>query len=231
MNAISAVGLRKRYTRNVGRTEGTWVLDGLSFDVKQGEIFGLIGANGSGKSTVLKIVSEIIAPSSGHMDISGTVTPLLEVGAGFHPEMTAIENIYLNAAIFGIAPKETRKRIDAIIDYAGISNPTQWVKYFSTGMLLRLAFAIAVFTDPQILIVDETLGGGDEEFQQKSLLKMLELAKIGTTILVVSHHKQTIAAICDRVLWLESGRAKEIGDAATVVENYRDSWNAARGAA
>ncbi|WP_309616949.1 ABC transporter ATP-binding protein [Salinibacterium sp.] len=183
-----------------------WALRDIDLDIKAGSTVGLVGHNGSGKSTLLKIVGGIIEPSSGIVLRRGRMAALLELGAGFHPDLTGRENVFLNAAILGLTQKETERHLDAIVDFSGIESfiDTQ-VKFFSSGMYVRLAFAVAVHVDPDLLLVDEVLAVGDEPFQNKCIAKITEFQKEGRTIVVVSHAPAQIEALCDRVVVLSKG--------------------------
>jgi lipopolysaccharide transport system ATP-binding protein len=201
--------------------ERFWALKDVSFEVKQGEILGIIGRNGAGKSTLLKILSRITAPTEGVVKIKGRIGSLLEVGTGFHPELTGRENIYLNGAILGMSRNEVTKKLDEIIAFSEceqfIDTP---VKRYSSGMYVRLAFAVAAHLDPEILIVDEVLAVGDAAFQKKCLGKMGEVAGEGRTVLFVSHNMAAVRALCGRALLLAGGRMIEDGDPAAVVGRY-----------
>jgi ABC-2 type transport system ATP-binding protein len=183
-----------------------WALRDINLDIEAGSTVGLVGHNGSGKSTLLKIVGGILEPSSGVVLRRGRMAALLELGAGFHPDLTGRENVFLNAAILGLTQKETEKHLDAIVDFSGIEEfiDTQ-VKFFSSGMYVRLAFAVAVHVDPDLLLVDEVLAVGDEPFQNKCIAKITEFQKEGRTIVVVSHAAAQIEALCDRVVVLSKG--------------------------
>src|SRR5881396_3770163 len=183
-----------------------WALDDVSFEVNRGEVVGIIGRNGAGKSTLLKILSRITEPTEGEVEIVGRVGSLLEVGTGFHPELTGRENIYLNGAILGMGKREIKKKFDRIVDFAETAKFVDTpVKRYSSGMYVRLAFAVAAHLDPEILIVDEVLAVGDAEFQKKCLGKMGEVARGGRTVLFVSHNMTAIRALCERGLLLEDG--------------------------
>lgn len=203
-------------------TETFQALDDLSLDIRQGSVAGIIGRNGAGKSTLLKILSRITEPTSGEVDIYGRVGSLLEVGTGFHPELTGRENVYLNGAILGMRKAEIDRQFDAIVEFAEIERFLDTpVKRYSSGMYVRLAFAVAAHLNPEILIVDEVLAVGDAQFQEKCLGKMQEVSQgQGRTVLFVSHNMASITQLCDTALWLDKGRAVEYGPAAAVVGNY-----------
>ena len=188
------------------------VLNGISFEVKKGEAIGLIGHNGCGKSTTLKLLTKIMYPDSGSIEMSGRVSSLIELGAGFHPDMSGRENIYINASIFGLTKKEIDKRVDEIIKFSEleeyIENP---VRTYSSGMYMRLAFAVAINVNADILLIDEILGVGDVAFQAKCFNKLREIKSEGTTIVVVSHAMNQIEQICDRCIWIHKGVIKEDG--------------------
>jgi lipopolysaccharide transport system ATP-binding protein len=198
-----------------------WALKDVSFDVQHGEIVGIIGRNGAGKSTLLKILSRITDPTEGEIDIEGRVGSLLEVGTGFHPELTGRENIFLNGAILGMKRAEIDARFGEIIAFAGtekfLDTP---VKYYSSGMYMRLAFAVAAHLEPEILIIDEVLSVGDAEFQKKCLGKMGDVARSGRTVLFVSHNMTAVNALCARALWLSDGRVQLDGPVASAVNAY-----------
>ena len=203
------------------KTETRWVLKGISFDVKKGEAIGLIGKNGCGKSTTLKLLTRIIYPDSGCIELKGRVSSLLELGAGFHPDMSGRENIYLNAAIFGLTKKEIDKKIDEIIKFSEledfIENP---VRTYSSGMYMRLAFAVAINVEADILLIDEILAVGDISFQKKCFEKLKEIKRAGTSIVIVSHSLDQIEKICDRCIWIENGIIKEAGHSKKISEDY-----------
>jgi len=193
----------------------------VSFDVQQGEVVGIIGRNGAGKSTLLKILSRITRPSSGRIGVCGRVGSLLEVGTGFHPELTGRENVYLNGAILGMSRRDVRDKFDAIVDFSELESFLDTpVKRYSSGMYTRLAFAVAAHLEPEILVVDEVLAVGDLAFQKKSLGKMSELSKSGRTVLFVSHNIQAVQGLCDRVILLDEGRIVEDGEPFEVTNRY-----------
>ena len=201
--------------------EEIWALKDVNFTVEQGEVLGIIGRNGAGKSTLLKILSRVTAPTSGRVKVKGRVASLLEVGTGFHPELTGRENIYLNGAILGMSRKEIDRKFDEIVDFSGVEKFIDTpVKRYSSGMYVRLAFAVAAHLDPEILVVDEVLAVGDAEFQKKCLGKMGDVAQEGRTVLFVSHNMVAIKELCGNCLWIEKGGSREMGDARIVVESY-----------
>jgi lipopolysaccharide transport system ATP-binding protein len=198
-----------------------WALRGVSFEVKQGEILGIIGRNGAGKSTLLKILSRVTAPTSGEVRVKGRIASLLEVGTGFHPELTGRENVFLNGAILGMTKAEIRKKFDEIVDFAGVERYMDTpVKRYSSGMYVRLAFAVAAHLEPEILIVDEVLAVGDAEFQKKCLGKMGDVAHEGRTVLFVSHNMTAILALCDRAILLDDGRVRLDASSELAIPEY-----------
>jgi ABC-2 type transport system ATP-binding protein len=200
-----------------------WALSDVSLDIRAGSTIGLIGHNGSGKSTLLKMVGGIIQPTSGTVEQRGRIAALLELGAGFHPDLTGRENVFLNASVLGLSAEETAAQFDAILEFAGVGEfiDTQ-IKFYSSGMYVRLAFAIAVHTDPDILLVDEVLAVGDEQFQRKCLDKIREFQAEGRTIIIVSHALEQIADLCDRVIVLNRGQMVFDGVAVTAIERFRE---------
>ena len=198
-----------------------WALRDVSFDVRHGEVIGIIGANGAGKSTLLKILSRITEPTSGRIEIRGRLGSLLEVGAGFDPELTGRENVYLNGAILGMKRSEIRRRFDEIVEFSEVRRFIDTpVKRYSSGMYMRLAFAIAAHLEPDILVVDEVLAVGDASFQKKCLGKMGNVAETGRTVLFVSHNMLAVEDLCDRVIWLKDGRIADEGQPKDIVSNY-----------
>jgi lipopolysaccharide transport system ATP-binding protein len=226
-----ANGLRSFVTKN-GRPstiEIFWALKDVTFQVKRGEVVGIIGRNGAGKSTLLKILSKITEPTDGHAEIHGRVGSLLEVGTGFHQELTGRENVYLSGSILGMRRREIDSRFDEIVAFAEVEKFIDTpVKHFSSGMYLRLAFAVAAHLKPEILLVDEVLAVGDVAFQKKCLGKMDDVARQGRTILFVSHNMAAIAQICERVLFLENGCMTLDGEPSSVVSAYLTSGTTAR---
>jgi lipopolysaccharide transport system ATP-binding protein len=201
--------------------EEFWALQDINFEIKQGEAVGIIGRNGAGKSTLLKLLSKITYPTTGNITMNGRVSSLLEVGTGFHPELTGRENIYLNGTILGMSRKEVKSKFDEIVDFSGVEKFLDTpVKRYSSGMYVRLAFAVAAHLEPEILIVDEVLAVGDAEFQKKCLGKMDEVAKGGRTVLFVSHNMGAIESLCNTAIQLSNGKIIDYGLTAKVIESY-----------
>jgi lipopolysaccharide transport system ATP-binding protein len=246
--AIDVVGLSKQYrigqmhsaidtlrdhlmhglhTLRTGRTprEHIWALDDVSFQVREGEVLGVIGRNGAGKTTLLRLLSRITEPTKGYVDVTGRVASLLEVGTGFHPELTGRENIFLNGAILGMSRAEIRSRFDEIVSFAEVEEFLDIpVKRYSSGMYVRLAFAVAANLEPEILIVDEVLAVGDARFQRKCLGKMRDVARgEGRTVLFVSHSMASIRALCTTGIWLDKGQIRMRGPTLDVIRGYLDS--------
>lgn len=218
MNAMSP---KRLFTRNNGENNTFWALKDVSFEVQQGEVIGIIGRNGAGKSTLLKILSRVTEPTEGEVRLRGRVASLLEVGTGFHPELTGRENIFLNGAILGMSRQEIKKKFDEIVAFAEtekfLDTP---VKRYSSGMYVRLAFAVAAHLEPEILIIDEVLSVGDAQFQKKCLGKMESVAKGGRTVLFVSHNMRVVADLCSSCLWLDNGKILDAGNTTNVILNY-----------
>jgi ABC-type polysaccharide/polyol phosphate transport system ATPase subunit len=214
--------------RDVAHREEFHALTGVTLDIETGSTIGLVGHNGSGKSTLLKIIGGIIDPSEGLVKRRGRMAALLELGAGFHPDLTGRENVYLNAAILGLTKKETDQHFDAIVDFSGIGQfIDSQVKFYSSGMYVRLAFAVAVHVDPDLLLVDEVLAVGDEPFQEKCMNKIAEFQREGRTIVLVSHSADQITRLCDRVVVLDHGRVVFDGDAQTGIDVLREGYREA----
>ena len=211
-------GRGRRYYREF------WALREASFEVAHGEVLGLVGRNGAGKSTLLQLVCGTLAPSGGRLEVNGRVAALLELGAGFNPEFSGRENVFLAASILGLSAAEINARFEQIVDFSGIRDfIEQPVKRYSSGMYVRLAFSVATNVDPDVLVIDEALSVGDGEFARKSFDRIMEFKKAGKTILFCSHSLYQVEAICSRVLWLDHGQIRAQGGAADVVRVYNDS--------
>lgn len=211
-------------SKNNNNSEDFWALKDISFEIKQGDRVGIIGRNGAGKSTLLKVLSRITEPTKGRIRIKGRVASLLEVGTGFHPELTGRENIFLNGAILGMSKVEITKKFDEIVAFAEVEKFLDTpVKRYSSGMYVRLAFAVAAHLEPEILIVDEVLAVGDSAFQKKCLGKMDDVAKQGRTVFFVSHNMAAIRKLCNTAYWLDKGSLKENGLVDQVVNNYEQN--------
>lgn len=203
-----------------------WALKDVNFDIQQGDRVGIIGRNGAGKSTLLKVLSRITEPTTGSISIKGRVASLLEVGTGFHPELSGRENIFLNGAILGMGRKEIKSKFDEIVDFSEIEKFLDTpVKRYSSGMYVRLAFAVAAHLEPEILIVDEVLAVGDSKFQKKCLGKMGEVSSQGRTILFVSHNTTFVRSLCNKGIWLDKGQVRQTGSTADVINNYLSSMH------
>ena len=209
-----------------------WALKDATFDVERGTSFGIIGHNGSGKSTALKVLSGIYRPTEGVVEVNGRASSMLELGAGFHPDLTGRENIVLNGSILGLTRREIEAAMDDIIDFAGIEGFVDTpVKYYSSGMYVRLGFSVAVKVRPEILMVDEIIAVGDEEFQRKCFSYLHDLRRNGATIMIVSHSMEIIQDLCHNAVWLDHGRVRALGDSRTVVKQYINSVNQAEAGA
>ncbi len=230
-----------RFKRNLGdiargrpiyagdEMETFWALRDVDFEIKQGEVLGVIGRNGAGKSTLLKVLSRITDPTEGRVTLSGRVASLLEVGTGFHPELSGRENVFLNGAILGMTRAEIKARFEEIVDFAGVEKFLDTpVKRYSSGMYVRLAFSVAAHLEPEILIIDEVLAVGDTEFQQKCLGKMESVANSGRTILFVSHNLASVEQLCTRCLFLKNGSVEATGPVGEVLEQYREGFSQAQ---
>lgn len=201
-------------------------LENISFQVKKGEVLGIIGKNGAGKSTLLKIIAGVLKPTAGKVNLKGNVVPMLELGSGFDQELSGSENIFLNGSILGYDKKFLESKYDEIVEFSELKEFIHMpIRNYSSGMLMRLAFSIATVVEPEILIVDEILAVGDEGFQIKSKARMMELMSGGTTVLFVSHSLKQIEEMCDRVLWLDNHRVKKIGNTQEVCKEYEAYWN------
>jgi ABC-type polysaccharide/polyol phosphate transport system ATPase subunit len=204
--------------------EDFWALKNVSFEVQKGSTFGLIGRNGAGKSTLLKVLAKILYPDTGSIKVNGRMASMLELGSGFHPELSGRENVFLNASILGMSRKETTRKFDEIVDFSGVRKfIDQPVKTYSSGMYVRLGFAVAINVEPDILVVDEILAVGDAGFKSKSKRKFDEFKKAGKTVIMVTHSAANIREMCDSVAWIDHGQVRQLGDAKTVMNDY-DAW-------
>jgi ABC-2 type transport system ATP-binding protein len=210
-----------------GRTsvyEDFWALDDVTFDVPEGSTFALIGSNGSGKSTLLKCLAKIYWPNSGTITANGRVAAMLEVGSGFHTELTGRENIFLNGSILGMTKKEIKSKLDEIIDFSGVEKfIDQPVKNYSSGMYVRLGFAVGINVDPDILVADEVLAVGDAEFADKVYHKIRDFHSAGKTVILVSHDMSAVRSVCDTAAWLSEGKLRDIGPAGAMIDEYLGS--------
>ena len=221
----------KRLRRNGNNETNTiWALKDVGFEIWPGEVVGIIGRNGAGKSTLLKILSRITEPTSGRMELYGRTASLLEVGTGFHPELTGRENTYLNGAILGMPRSEIKQKFDEIVAFAEIEKFIDTpVKFYSSGMYVRLAFAVAAHLEPEVLVLDEVLAVGDMAFQQKCLGKMRDVSSHGRTVLLVSHSMAAVGQLCQKTLWLDGGRVQGFGPSETVIQSYLNSQKTVTG--
>lgn len=209
--------------------EEFWALKNVTFEIPEGSTFGLIGENGSGKSTMLKCIAQILQPDTGSVKVTGRIAALLELGSGFHPELSGRENVYLNGSILGLGRKELERKFDEIVDFAGISEfIDQPVKNYSSGMYVRLGFAIAINVDPDILLVDEVLAVGDAAFQEKCMDKFSDFRRQGKTVVIVSHAMGSLRSMCDQAIWLEHGNLVRAGKANEIVDGYMDASHQVR---
>jgi lipopolysaccharide transport system ATP-binding protein len=211
-------------TQKTSANDLVWAIKDINFEVKQGEVLGIIGKNGAGKSTLLKVLSRVTAPTVGDIKVKGRIASLLEVGTGFHPDLSGRENIFLNGAILGMSKAEIKSKFDEIVDFSGVERYIDTpVKRYSSGMYVRLAFAVAAHLEPEILIVDEVLAVGDAEFQKKCLGKMKDVSGQGRTVLFVSHNMGAVKDLCTRVLSLKNGQFNNIGETNAIIKEYMSS--------
>lgn len=210
----------------VGGSDYVWSLKDINFEVNQGDVLGIIGKNGAGKSTLLKILSQVTTPTTGEINVKGRIAALLEVGTGFHPDLSGRENIYLNGAILGMTKPEIKSKLDEIVEFSGVAKYLETpVKRYSSGMMVRLGFAVAAHLEPEILIVDEVLAVGDAEFQKKCLGKMKDVAGEGRTVLFVSHNMTAVQQLCNKGLMLQNGKISDIGNINDVLASYLKKSN------
>jgi ABC-type polysaccharide/polyol phosphate transport system ATPase subunit len=213
-----------RRTRDLPREETIPALEEVTFEVARGESFGLVGGNGSGKSTLLKLVAGMLRPTTGELAVDGRVAALIELGAGFHPEISGRENVYINGAVLGLSRREIDRRYRDIVEFSGLADfMEEPVKNYSSGMYVRLGFAVAIHTDPDVLLVDEVLAVGDEAFAHRCIRRIEEFLAAGRTLLLVSHSLDLVAELCDRVLWLDRGHQRLLGDPRRVIDAYRQA--------
>ena len=218
--------LRDRLLHSLRRSpkERFYALKDVSFAVEAGESLAIVGHNGAGKSTLLNIVTQVCAPSAGEVTFEGRLAALLELGAGFHPDLTGAENIHINAAVLGLTRRQARESFDRMVDFSGVGEfIDEPLRTYSSGMILRLAFSVAIHVDPDILIVDEMLGVGDQKFYAKSMERISAFRHAGKTLLCVSHSLETLENLCDRALWLDHGRVVQIGPVRDVIKAYQDA--------
>ena len=224
MRTLKSALMDRSLTHGLSDAETIRAVEDLSFQIEPGEAFAVIGANGSGKSTLLKIVAGILKPTTGQMVVDGRVAALIELGAGFHPEISGRENVFINGAVMGLARREIERRYDEIVEFSGLTDfMEEPVKNYSSGMYVRLGFAVAIHTDPDILLVDEVLAVGDEAFAHKCVRRIEEILAKGKTVLLVSHSLGLVEEFADRCLWMEKGRLKLIGEPRFVVDAYRQA--------
>jgi ABC-type polysaccharide/polyol phosphate transport system ATPase subunit len=204
------------------KLEDFWALKDVSFEIKKGETIGIIGNNGSGKSTILKLIAGVMFPTKGNVTVKGRISPLIELGAGFHSELTGRENIYLNGAILGLTKKQIDERFSDIVAFSELSDFIDTpVKHYSSGMYMRLGFSVAVHTDPEILLIDEIFAVGDTSFQEKCFKKMEEFKKNNVTIIFVTHDISIVESFCEKAIFINKGQLENIGDAKQIVKEYR----------
>ncbi|MDX2362342.1 MAG: polysaccharide ABC transporter ATP-binding protein [Crocinitomicaceae bacterium] len=223
---LSVSNLSKQYTKTGKGKDNFWALKDVSFDLKKGEILGVIGRNGAGKSTLLKILSEITAPTSGEVVYSGTLTSIIDIGTGFHPDLSGKENVFLNASLLGYSKKDTSEIYDTIVEFSGLEEYMDMpVKHYSSGMYLRLAFSVAFHSKIDILLLDEVLAVGDVDFRRKCYHKIRSLKDQGVSIIFVSHFLEPIISFCDRCILIEGGNIDAIGEPIDIVEKYMNKVN------
>ena len=219
--AIASITRRRRRRRD--GSHDLWAVRDVSFDIFPGQSLGIIGRNGSGKSTLLKIIARIIQPTSGEVTVNGRISALLELGAGFHPDLTGRENIYLNASVLGLSREETAALFDDIVDFSELGEFINMpVKHYSSGMYMRLGFSVAIHVRPNILIVDEILAVGDQSFQTKCIDRIMEMKRTGVTIIFISHSLKSVADLCNQIVWMEHGTIRAIGPAESVMDQYQN---------
>jgi ABC-type polysaccharide/polyol phosphate transport system ATPase subunit len=222
LRTLKSAIVRGNLVQDLKREDAIAALEGVDFTVARGEAFGVIGGNGSGKSTLLKLVAGMLKPTTGRIVVDGRVAALIELGAGFHPEISGRENVYINGAVLGLSKRQIDRRYDEIVEFSGLGDfMEEPVKNYSSGMYVRLGFAVAIHTDPDVLLVDEVLAVGDEAFAHRCVRRIEELLAAEKTILLVSHSLDLVAGLCDRVLWLDNGVQRLVGEPRRVIDAYR----------
>jgi ABC-type polysaccharide/polyol phosphate transport system ATPase subunit len=222
LRTLKSALVERSLTRHLKREEAIVALDGIDFTVAPGEAFGVVGGNGSGKSTLLKLVAGMLQPSAGRVAVAGRVAAMIELGAGFHPEISGRENVFINGAVLGLPRREIQRRYAEIVEFSGLADfMEEPVKNYSSGMYVRLGFAVAIHTDPDVLLVDEVLAVGDEAFAHRCLSRIEEFLAAGRALLFVSHSLDLVEGICDRALWLDGGRQRLVGPPRRVIDAYR----------
>ena len=220
-NSLKMIFINLFTPRKKKKKDYFWALKDIDFRINKGDVVGIIGANGAGKSTLLKVVSGVYKPTTGTVEVNGKISPMIELGAGFDPELTARENIYLNGAILGYSKEFLEEKFEEIVEFSELREFLDVpIKNFSSGMVAKLAFSISTIVDPEVLIVDEILAVGDIKFQEKSKNKMMSMIEGGTTVLYVSHSTESIKQLCNKVIWLDPGKIVKIGEANEVCDEY-----------
>lgn len=220
-NSLKMIFINLFTPRKKKKKDYFWALKDIDFRINKGDVVGIIGANGAGKSTLLKVVSGVYKPTTGTVEVNGKISPMIELGAGFDPELTARENIYLNGAILGYSKEFLEQKFDEIVEFSELKDFLDVpVKNFSSGMVAKLAFSISTIVDPEVLIVDEILSVGDIKFQEKSKNKMMSMIEGGTTVLYVSHSIDSIKELCSKVIWLDHGKIVKMGDTKEICDEY-----------
>jgi ABC-type polysaccharide/polyol phosphate transport system ATPase subunit len=224
LRTLKSALLEGSLTSNLRREDAITALAGIDFTVARGEAFGVIGGNGSGKSTLLKLIAGMLKPSAGRITVTGRVAAMIELGAGFHPEISGRENVFINGAVLGLPKREIARRYDEIVEFSGLGDfMEEPVKNYSSGMYVRLGFAVAIHTDPDVLLVDEVLAVGDEAFAHRCVRRIEEFLAAGRTLLLVSHSLDLVGGLCDRVLWLENGRQRLVAPPRRAIDAYRQA--------
>ena len=224
LRTLKSVLVEGTLVGNLRREDAIVALEGIDFEVRRGEAFGVVGGNGSGKSTLLKLISGMLKPTSGRITVRGRVAALIELGAGFHPEISGRENVFINGAVLGLSRREIERRYDDIVEFSGLGDfMEEPVKNYSSGMYVRLGFAVAIHTNPDVLLVDEVLAVGDEAFSHRCIRRIEELLAAEKTILLVSHSLDLVGGLCDRVLWVQDGRQQLIAEPRRAIDAYRQA--------